>query len=83
MVGSNWGQLHHPSWSANLLADPLATVQVGRERQPVRATPLQGAERDRPWERLRDVWPAYDTYRDRSGRELRMFRLDPDASSRL
>jgi len=36
IVGSNWGQQHHPAWSANLLAHPEAEVQVGRHSRQVR-----------------------------------------------
>src|SRR4029453_1705395 len=29
VVGSNWGQAHHPECSANLLAQPIARVMLG------------------------------------------------------
>jgi F420H(2)-dependent quinone reductase len=29
VIGSNFGQSHHPSWSSNLLADPKAWVTIG------------------------------------------------------
>src|SRR4029450_3315772 len=29
VIGSNWGQRHHPSWTVNLIANPAATVSVG------------------------------------------------------
>src|SRR5689334_7415494 len=28
VVGSNWGQLRHPEWSSNLLAQPHARVEI-------------------------------------------------------
>jgi len=31
VVGSNWGQAHHPAWSGNLLADP--TQRSTEQRQ--------------------------------------------------
>jgi len=78
VIGSNWGQEHHPAWTANLLADSSAAVTVGEEVIPVRATLATGAERERLWALLVDLWPAYETYRERAGgRELRVFRLDP------
>src|SRR6266511_1024705 len=77
VVGSNWGQAHQPAWSANLLADPQATVTLDSEQIPVRATLVTGPDRDRLWEALRAEWPAYRTYERRAaGRELRMFRLE-------
>jgi deazaflavin-dependent oxidoreductase (nitroreductase family) len=77
VVGSNWGQERHPAWSSNLLAHPEATVTVDGAHHRVRARLLEGAERDRVWPRVLDAWPAYATYEERSGRDLRIFRLEP------
>jgi deazaflavin-dependent oxidoreductase (nitroreductase family) len=77
VLGSNWGQAQHPAWSGNLLAEPAATVVVDGETIAVRAVPLEGAERDRVWSLLLRVWPAYRAYDARSGRTLRVFRLEP------
>jgi deazaflavin-dependent oxidoreductase (nitroreductase family) len=77
VIGSNWGQPDHPGWSANLLAHPDATVVVRGERVGVRATLVEGAERDRLRALLVEVWPAYATYERRAAhRQLRIFRLD-------
>ena len=78
VTASNWGQEHHPAWSANLLASAEATVALdgGREVQ-VRAVLAEGPERDRVWPLVTRVWPAYDTYVVRSGRDLRVFVLTP------
>jgi deazaflavin-dependent oxidoreductase (nitroreductase family) len=82
VVGSNWGQAHHPAWSTNLLATPDAALSVDGQEVPVRATLVTGAERDRLWGLLARVWPAYDTYdRRAAGRELRMFSLSPKRAS--
>lgn len=77
VVGSNWGQQGHPAWSGNLLADPAAVAEVDGEKVPVRAHLCVGEDRDRAWALLAAVWPAYDTYDRRAGRELRVFRLRP------
>jgi deazaflavin-dependent oxidoreductase (nitroreductase family) len=77
VLGSNWGQQHHPAWSANLLANPEATVSLGGETFPVRATLATGAERDRLWRTVLEVWPPFATYEKRaSGRQIRIFRLE-------
>jgi deazaflavin-dependent oxidoreductase (nitroreductase family) len=75
VVGSNWGQADHPAWTGNLLARPEATATIGADRVPVRATLATGAERDRLWAIVEALWPAYNTYADRSGRDIRVFRL--------
>jgi deazaflavin-dependent oxidoreductase (nitroreductase family) len=82
VVGSNWGQRHQPAWSANLRAHPDATVSVEGATVPVRAVQATGPDRERLWQRMRAVWPAYQTYQDRaSGREIRIFRLQPRTDS--
>jgi deazaflavin-dependent oxidoreductase (nitroreductase family) len=76
VIGSNWGQSHHPLWTENLMACPDAVVAVDGVTVPVRATLATGAERDRLWRLLLAQWPAYATYERRAaGRELRIFRL--------
>ena len=77
VVGSNFGKEHHPAWTANLLADPAAWVTRHGRTVAVVARLLTDDEREEAWARLRDVWPIYDRYEDRSGRSLRVFRLTP------
>jgi deazaflavin-dependent oxidoreductase (nitroreductase family) len=77
VIGSNWGQHHHPAWSSNLLANPEATVTVDGQRIAVRARRVSGAERARLRALLLGVWPGYADYERRSGgRDLRLFRLE-------
>jgi deazaflavin-dependent oxidoreductase (nitroreductase family) len=76
VVGSNWGQTHHPAWSGNLLANPDALVLLGGKEIPVRAVRVEGPERERLWELMRSVWPAYSAYEERAGRHIRVFRLE-------
>jgi deazaflavin-dependent oxidoreductase (nitroreductase family) len=77
-VGSNWGQAHHPAWSANLLAEPTARVTLGDREFDVRATLTTGAERDRLWQQVQPIWPGYAAYAKRAeGRQIRIFRLIP------
>jgi deazaflavin-dependent oxidoreductase (nitroreductase family) len=78
VVGSNWGQAHHPAWSANLLSGPAARVTVGDREFDVRAVLATGAERERLWQLVRRIWPGYAAYARRAeGREIRIFRLEP------
>lgn len=77
VVASNWGQHQHPAWSANLIDNPLASVTLDGDSIPVLATLTEGGERERLWPLLTSVWPPYDTYAARSGRDLRVFLLRP------
>jgi deazaflavin-dependent oxidoreductase (nitroreductase family) len=77
VIGSNWGQRHHPAWSGNLLANPAATVMLNGEEIPVRAHLARDEERVRLRAKLLEVWPAYTAYEQRcEGRDLRIFRLE-------
>jgi deazaflavin-dependent oxidoreductase (nitroreductase family) len=77
VIGSNFGQAHHPAWSVNLLADPEASVTVRGARWPVRARLLDETEKAEVWPELLRLWPGYAAYQDRSGRNLRVFLLTP------
>ena len=77
VIGSNWGQAHHPAWTGNLLADPRAAVNVRGRDIPVTARLTTGEDRERLRSLLIGVWPAYETYERRAaGRRLRIFRLE-------
>jgi deazaflavin-dependent oxidoreductase (nitroreductase family) len=70
VVASKGGAPRHPDWYRNLEANPEAEIQVKRERIPVRAETAEGAERDRLWQRMTEVWPAYDRYQKKTEREI-------------
>jgi deazaflavin-dependent oxidoreductase (nitroreductase family) len=77
VVGSNFGREHHPAWTGNLIAEPRATVTYRGTTVPAVATLLDDAEKAEVWPRLVALWPAYDTYVEVSGRNIRVFRLAP------
>ncbi|WP_456818493.1 nitroreductase/quinone reductase family protein [Cellulomonas sp. URHB0016] len=77
VIGSNWGQPHHPAWSGNLLADPHAAVTVDARRVDVVAHLAVADERERLLEELLAIWPGYDDYAGRTDRDLRVFVLTP------
>ena len=77
VTGTNFGQPHHPAWTANLLAHPEAIVEVADQRFPVVARMVEEEERAELWPRLLAFYPGYDTYVVRSGRVPRTFVLRP------
>lgn len=77
VVASNFGREHHPAWSSNLLANPAATVEYRKQRVVVTARMADEAEKAELWPSIVKRWPNFDTYAARSGRELRVFLLDP------
>ena len=77
VVGSNFGQDHHPAWTGNLLANPQATVKLGGKDVPVTAQLLEGAEAESSYQKMNDVAAVYSVYRGRTARSIRVFRLTP------
>jgi deazaflavin-dependent oxidoreductase (nitroreductase family) len=76
VIASKGGAPEHPSWFANLEAQPEATIQVKSERIPVRASVAQGDERLALWKAMTDVWPAYDQYQRKTDREIPVVVLE-------
>lgn len=77
VLASNWGQAHHPAWALNLLADPHARVTVRGRTTRVVARVAAPDEADRLLPRLRELWPGYEAYEQRAGRDLYLFVLHP------
>jgi deazaflavin-dependent oxidoreductase (nitroreductase family) len=70
IVASKGGAPDHPGWFKNLEADADATIQVKADRIPVRASVAEGHERDRLWAEMAEVWPAYDSYQQKTERQI-------------
>lgn len=77
VVASNFGGKSHPSWSFNLDADPNATMQIRKDPIPVRAELLSSEEKDAIWDRLVDNIPNYKVYKERTERNIKVYRLKP------
>ncbi len=77
VMGSNFGQERHPAWTQNLLADPEATIQIGRRTDRVVARLASDAERQQLWPRLVEVYPPWNAYMGWTDRAFRLFELKP------
>jgi deazaflavin-dependent oxidoreductase (nitroreductase family) len=75
VIGSNFGQPHHPAWTGNLRANPSATVTIGGQDVPVRAQQLEGAERQHAVDDFIALAGVYATYLKRTDRDIRVFAL--------
>jgi deazaflavin-dependent oxidoreductase (nitroreductase family) len=75
VIGSNFGQAHHPAWTGNLRANPQATVTIGGVDVPVRATQLEGTERQQAVDAFIELAGVYAAYLKRTDREIRVFAL--------
>lgn len=74
----NFGLDKASSWPKNALAHPNVTVQIGRNVKGYRARLATDDEAARNVPLLVDMWPAHDTYRERSGQRY-VFVFEPHA----
>ena len=81
VAGSNFGQSHHPAWSKNLIVHPDAVATVGGKAVPVMAELLRGEEAQAGFEKMIEVVPVYAVYRNRTNRDIRVFRLRAQPSA--
>jgi len=77
ITGSNFARDRHPAWTANLLANPIAEVEVRGRRIRVRAERVPEDRVEETWVLLERNWPGYRGYERTAGRALRIFRLTP------
>ena len=79
VMASSGGDPRHPAWFMNLEAEPHATVITEAGRQSVAATVTDGDERERLFGRMAAIYRGFESYRDRTTREIPVVRLRPEA----
>ena len=57
--------------------NPETTVQIGSERQAVRARVATPEERRRPWPKAVEAYSGYDGYQKRTDRQIPIVILEP------
>jgi deazaflavin-dependent oxidoreductase (nitroreductase family) len=77
VVASDGGDPRHPAWYHNLTADPQVHVQVGKDEFDARARTAGDDERARLWPLVTEVWPAYDSYQEKTDRQIPIVVLTP------
>ena len=77
VVGSRGGSGRVPDWAHNLVADPRASIQVGRRTAPVVARELSGDEYEAAFELATASYPGYRLYRRKARHHIPIFRLEP------
>ena len=76
MAMNGWGE-GEPAWWLNLLANPDATVVLVNGRRAVTAIAAHGTERDRLWDRWRDMGDDVDGYAKLRSTETAIVVLSP------
>lgn len=77
VVASKGGMPRHPLWYLNLLAEPRATIEIGRDRTEVTCRTATAEERARLWPMLAAMYRDYDSYQARTDREIPVVICSP------
>jgi deazaflavin-dependent oxidoreductase (nitroreductase family) len=79
LVASMAGAARHPAWYHNLKAHPrVRFLPRGGPRADYAARQAEGAERERLWAEVNDLYAGYDDYQGRTGgRSIPVVVLEP------
>jgi deazaflavin-dependent oxidoreductase (nitroreductase family) len=77
VVASNGGDPHHPSWYLNLADHPEVELQVGADKFAARARTATPEEKPPLWRIMSQIFPQYDTYQAKTGREIPLVIIEP------
>jgi deazaflavin-dependent oxidoreductase (nitroreductase family) len=70
VIASKGGAPNHPAWYLNLDANPDVQVQVKADRFPAHARTASGAERERLWKTMVQIYAPYDDYQKKTQRQI-------------
>jgi deazaflavin-dependent oxidoreductase (nitroreductase family) len=70
VVASQGGVSTDPEWYLNVVASPRVTVDVEGDAQAMVARTASPEEKAELWPRLVAMYPKYDTYQQRTTREI-------------
>src|SRR5215216_30351 len=80
IVASKGGAPTNPDWYYNLLANPRASIEDGKEQLAVTAVPAGPDERSRLWAMITEKNPAFADYQRKTTRTIPVVILTPDGS---
>jgi len=70
IIASFAGAPHNPPWYHNLVANPVATVELGADRFKVRAAVTSGEERQRLFDRQAEQMAIFRDYQKKTTRQI-------------
>lgn len=76
-VASMGGAPKHPTWYANIVADPRVRLQDGPQVVDTVAREVDGEEKALWWKRAVEAYPDYADYQLKTDREIPLFVLEP------
>ena len=76
IFASKAGAPTSPDWYYNLVANPGATAEIGTEKFPVTTRVAEGEERDRLWNRQKELSPQFAAYEAKTTRTIPVVVLE-------
>ncbi len=76
VFASKGGAPTNPDWFYNVKANPNVTVEVGTDTFDVRARVAEGEERNRIWERQKELMPGFAEYEQKTDRQIPVVILE-------
>ncbi len=76
VVASKGGAPEAPDWFLNLQQNPEVAVQIKGDKFTAKARPATAEEKPAMWEHMTEVWPDYDEYQKKTGREIPVVVLE-------
>ncbi len=77
VIASKGGAPTNPDWYYNVVANPLVSVEVGKEKFQARASVAQEPERSRLYNEMVKMMPGFDDYRHKTTRVIPVIVLTP------
>jgi deazaflavin-dependent oxidoreductase (nitroreductase family) len=77
IFASKAGAPQNPAWFHNLRANPTATVEVGNDTVEVEAVVTDGEERERLFNRQKQLMPQFADYEQKTTRQIPVVALQP------
>lgn len=77
IVASKGGAPADPAWFENLIAHPEVHVQVRDRKFRADASIASSAQKQKLWDEMVSIWPAYADYRVKTDRDIPIVILTP------
>lgn len=77
IFGSKGGAPTNPDWYYNLIANPECSAEIGTETVELKARVAQGDERERIWEKQKQLNPGFAGYEQKTSRQIPVVILEP------
>jgi len=77
VIASKGGAPTNPDWYYNVVSDPTVTVEVGTDKFQARAEVAREPERTRLYDKMAEMMPGFNEYRQKTKRVIPVLVLTP------